>query len=96
MVVGELTVVVLAGLGTALATGLGALPFFFVDDVNARLNVTLSGFASGIMLSASLFGLVTEGLAAGGPAVLTIGLAVGVVLVVASDRVLSTTEINPR
>lgn len=96
MVMGELTLVVLAGLATALATGLGALPFFFVDEVNDRLNVALWGLASGIMLSASVFGLVTEGLAAGGPAVLAVGLSIGVALVVVSDRLLSGAEINPR
>ena len=45
-------VVFLAGLVTALATGLGALPFFF-EDIPDRWNVVLWGFASGIMLSAS-------------------------------------------
>ncbi|MDL5361610.1 ZIP family metal transporter [Halalkalicoccus sp. NIPERK01] len=96
MVHAELALVTLAGLLTALATGLGALPFFFLDDVNDRLNVALWGFASGIMLAASIFGLATEGLAAGGPLALGVGLAVGVALVVASDRALSGTEIHPR
>lgn len=49
----NLVVVFLAGLVTALATGLGALPFFFFEDIPDRWNVVLWGFASGIMLSAS-------------------------------------------
>jgi ZIP family zinc transporter len=52
--------VFLAGLVTALATGLGALPFFLVSDISDRWNVALWGVASGIMLSASVFGLVFE------------------------------------
>ena len=63
-----LALVFVAGLLTALATGLGALPFFFIDDVSDRTNVVLWGLASGIMVSASTFGLVSEGLAQGTPA----------------------------
>lgn len=61
----SLGIVLVAGLVTALATGLGALPFFFVADVSDRWNVVLWGIASGIVLAASLLGLVSEGLAAG-------------------------------
>ena len=78
------TLVFVAGLITALATGVGALPFFLVEEVSDRWNVVLWGLASGIMVSASVFGLLREGLAA------------GVLLVVASHRVLSGAEINPR
>ena len=62
---GSVGFVFAAGLVTALATGLGAIPFFFVDDVSTRWNVALWGIASGIMLSASVFGLVFEGLGLG-------------------------------
>ena len=80
--------VFLAGLLTALATGLGAIPYFIVDDVSVRWRVTLWGLASGIMVSASLFGLVDEGLAYGGPLDLVPGLIAGVVLVVVANRLL--------
>ena len=91
-----LTLVFVAGLLTALATGLGAVPFFFVDDVSDRTNVVLWGLASGIMVSASTFGLVFEGLAQGTPAELALGLLAGVALVVVSQRVLSDIEVHPR
>jgi len=58
--------VFVAGLITALATGIGALPFFFRLDQRPRQRGAV-GFASGIMLAASLFGLVDEGLAEGRP-----------------------------
>ena len=61
----QLVIVFIAGLVTALATGLGALPFFFFDSISDRRNVLLWGLSSGIMVSASLFGLVGEGLAEG-------------------------------
>ncbi|WP_049997882.1 ZIP family metal transporter [Halococcus sediminicola] len=92
----SLVLVFLAGLVTALATGIGALPFFLVDDVSDRTSVILWGLASGIMLSASLFGLVTEGLAEGTPRDLVVGLLAGVVLVVVSHRIISGAEVNPR
>ncbi|WP_256685713.1 ZIP family metal transporter [Halococcus qingdaonensis] len=92
----SLVLVFLAGLVTALATGLGALPFFVIDDVSDRTSVILWGLASGIMVSASLFGLVTEGLAEGTPGELAIGLLAGVVLVIVSHRVISGVEVHPR
>ncbi|WP_256297100.1 ZIP family metal transporter [Haloarchaeobius salinus] len=94
--VGNLVVVFLAGLATALATGLGALPFFLVDDVSDRWNVALWGVASGIMVSASLFGLMNEGLAAsdGFPTILLAGVVVGVLLVIVADDVLDRVDVG--
>jgi ZIP family zinc transporter len=89
--------VFVAGLITAIATGLGALPFFLVDEVSDRWNVALWGLASGIMLSASLFGLVSEGLAAtNGPLGVALGLLAGVLLVVVSHRVIEGYEVAPK
>ncbi|MFB6117456.1 ZIP family metal transporter [Halosegnis sp.] len=85
-----------AGLVTALATGLGALPFFIVETVSARANVALWGVASGIMLTASAFGLLPEGLAAGRPVVVAGGLIVGALFVVVGHAIVDESEINPR
>jgi ZIP family zinc transporter len=92
----DLTLVFLAGLVTALATGLGALPFFLVDEVSDRWTVALWGLASGIMVSASLFGLVEEGLAESGgdPTLLVVGVVAGVGLVLAADRVLKRVDVG--
>ncbi|MFB6096744.1 MAG: ZIP family metal transporter [Haloferacaceae archaeon] len=92
----SLTLVFVAGLVTALATGIGALPFFLVDGFSDRWTVGLWGLASGIMLAASLFGLVNEGLAAadGQPELLVGGLLAGVVLVVVADRVISRVDVG--
>jgi zinc transporter ZupT len=48
------------GLLTALATGLGAVPFAFVRTVSSRTLAYSNALASGLMLGAS-FGLVAEG-----------------------------------
>jgi ZIP family zinc transporter len=85
-----------AGLITALATGVGALPFFFFDSISDRGNVALWGFASGIMLAASLFGLVQEGLAEGTATDIAVGMVAGVVLVAVAHEVLIDADVDPR
>ena len=92
----NLVFVFVAGFITALATGLGALPFFFFDDISDRYNVVLWGVSSGIMLSASTFGLIDEGLAEGTPLEIGIGMVAGVALVVVAHDVLMDAEIDPR
>jgi ZIP family zinc transporter len=95
-VIENFTLVFVAGLVTALATGLGAIPFFLVDDVSDRWNVVLWGLASGIMVAASVFGLVGEGLAEGTVWELVPGLVVGVLLVLGAHRVLDNAEVDPQ
>ncbi len=93
----NLVLVFVAGLVTALATGIGALPFFFVDEFSDRWNVGLWGIASGIMVTVSLFGLVDEGLAyasGGFPTLMVGGLLAGVALVTVSDRVLDGVDLG--
>ncbi|MFB6219048.1 MAG: ZIP family metal transporter, partial [Halobacteriaceae archaeon] len=58
--------VFVAGLITALATGVGALPFVLFGEVGERWNVALWGLASGIMVAASVFGLAVEGVRSAG------------------------------
>ena len=91
----NLLLVFFAGLITALATGLGAVPFFLVSEIGDRWNVALWGLASGIMVSASVFGLILEGLAQGTLADIVPGLAVGVLLVIVSHRLISGAEVDP-
>ncbi|SFS99350.1 ZIP family metal transporter [Halostagnicola kamekurae] len=93
----NLIVVFVAGLATALATGLGAVPFFFIDDFSDRWNVGLWGVASGIMVTVSVLGLVDEGLAyasSGFPTLMVAGLLAGVALVEVSDRILEGVDIG--
>ena len=92
----NLTLVFVAGFVTALATGLGALPFFFFDEISDRWNIVLWGLSSGIMVSASVFGLIEEGLAEGTPAEIGGGMVIGVALVVIAHEVLMDADIDPR
>ncbi len=84
--------VFLYGLATALATGLGALPFAFVKEVSPRLVSTANAIASGLMLGAC-FSLVAEGTRHGVWATL-IGANLGVVFIVVTNHYLDLHEVE--
>ena len=72
-----LGLVFLSGLITALATGLGALPFAFVGAVSDRGVAIANSIAAGLMLGASL-GLMLESTEFGTPqAIVGAGLLTG-------------------
>lgn len=54
-----------AALATALATGLGALPFAFVPKLSPRWQALTLSAAGGMMISASVFSLANEALRRG-------------------------------
>lgn len=74
----------LAALATAVATGLGALPFAFARSGGATRLGHADGIASGVMLAASV-GLFAEGVSRSGFRT-AIGLAAGAAFVVAASR----------
>jgi ZIP family zinc transporter len=78
--------VFLYALATALATGLGALPFLFVRTLSARVVAYSNAVAAGLMLGAS-FGLVSEGTLYGRAGTLG-GVVVGVVFILLTQRLL--------
>ncbi len=53
----------LTGILSALATGLGAIPVHFVQNNSKRLRAIASAAAAGMMISASVFSLASEGIA---------------------------------
>jgi zinc transporter ZupT len=78
--------VFLCALATALATGLGALPFLFVRTLSERAVAFSNAVAAGLMLGAS-FGLVSEGTLYGRGATLG-GALLGVVFMLFTQRLL--------
>ena len=86
MSVHPVLVVFVCGLATALATGLGAVPFAFVRTLAPRVVAQANALASGLMLGAS-FGLVAEGTAYGGWQTLIGGMA-GVAFVLLTESIL--------
>ncbi|CAI50292.1 GufA family transport protein (probable substrate zinc) [Natronomonas pharaonis DSM 2160] len=96
MLLEGLLFVLAAGIFTAIVCGFGTLPFFFVDEISDRVTVALWGLAGGIMLFASLFGFIFEGLRDGTVFEVGAGLVVGVVVVVVADRIITGYEFEPR
>jgi zinc transporter ZupT len=82
--------VFLAALVTALATGLGALPFLVLRTLSSRTISLANGVAAGLMLAAS-FGLIMEGAAGGGAdgrARVVAGILLGMAGILAAKHVL--------
>jgi ZIP family zinc transporter len=69
---------VLAATGTALATGLGAIPVFFLGESAKSLRPLLLGIAAGTMAVASIAGLLLPGLEEGSTASVALGVATGI------------------
>src|SRR3954453_9596442 len=74
----EAATLFLAACGTALATGLGAVPVFLLGSRAAALTPTLLGFAAGVMGVAAVAGLLIPASEEGSTAEVLGGLAVGV------------------
>lgn len=82
----DVVLVFLYAMATALATGLGALPFLFVRTLSDRVVAYSNAIAAGLMLGAS-FGLVAEGTNYGRVETVVGGL-VGVLFILATQRFL--------
>jgi ZIP family zinc transporter len=74
----EILVLLIAACGTALATGLGAIPVFLLGARARQLAPILLGFAAGVMLVAAVVGLLVPAAEEGSSAEVIAGLAVGV------------------
>lgn len=74
----ELLVLTLAACGTALATGLGAVPVFMLGTGGGRLAPALLGLAAGVMSVAAVLGLLVPAAEEGSVAELVAGGAIGV------------------
>ncbi len=82
----QVLVLALAACATALATGLGAIPVFFLGHRAAQLTPLLLGFAAGVMGVAAIAGLMIPALEEGSALSVGLGLAVGLVFLVLARR----------
>jgi ZIP family zinc transporter len=85
----EVLILFLAACGTALATGVGAVPVFLLGSRAAALAPTLLGFAAGVMGVAAVAGLLIPASEEGSAVEVLGGLAVGVAFLVFASRRLS-------
>lgn len=86
----DVALVLLYASATAVATGLGALPFAFVRTLSDRVVAYANALAAGLMLGAS-FGLVAEGTGYGRPQTV-IGAFLGVAFILVTQRFLHRDE----
>ena len=83
-----------AGIATALATGLGAIPVFFLGERAKALRPGLIGLAVGLMSVASVVGLLLPALHEGAPAAVAAGVATGVLFLLLTGRVLAGRDVH--
>jgi ZIP family zinc transporter len=90
----KLLLALAAGTAGFLTTSIGAAPALIVKNIPQRIEDGLLGFAAGMMLAAAAFSLIIPGIDAGttlldnkalGGAVVVIGLALGVLLMLGLD-----------
>lgn len=74
----EILILLLAASGTAIATGIGAVPVFLLGERARALTPLLIGFAAGVMAVAAVAGLLLPAADEGSALELVAGLAVGV------------------
>ena len=91
---GELALLAAAGIGTALATGLGAVPVFALGARADAVRPLLWGLAAGVMAVASVVGLLAPALDEGSEAAVAAGLLGGVLFLVAGRRVLEGRDVH--
>jgi len=84
--VAEIALLFVAACGTALATGLGAVPVFLLGARAAKLAPLLLGFAAGVMAVAAVAGLLIPASQEGSAADVLGGLAVGIGFLVVVRR----------
>jgi ZIP family zinc transporter len=85
----QVVVLILAACGTALATGLGAIPVFFLGRRAAELTPFLLGLAAGVMGVSAVAGLLIPATEEGSTGAVVVGLAVGLGFLVLVRRRLS-------
>ena len=84
----------LAGAGTALATGIGAFPVFFLGEHAERLRPFLWGATVGLMGVASVVGLLMPALREDGGGTVAAGVVVGAVFLLGSRRLLAGRDVH--
>lgn len=90
----DVAVLVLAGTATAFATGVGAIPVFFLGERATQLRPFLWGATVGLMGVASVVGLLLPALDEDGGATVGAGLVVGVLFLLGSRQLLAGRDVH--
>ncbi|MFT9486140.1 MAG: ZIP family metal transporter [Tepidibacillus sp.] len=76
-----------------ISTGIGALPLFFLKELNHRMRDTLLAFTAGVMVSASTFSLIPQA-KEGGILPVFIGVFLGTNILLLMERVIPHIDIE--
>jgi zinc transporter, ZIP family len=87
-------VLLLAATGTALATGLGAIPVFVLGQRVVGIRPALWGLAGGVMAVASIVGLLKPALDEGSSAAVAGGFPAGVLFLAVTRRFLASKDVH--
>ncbi|MBO9129844.1 ZIP family metal transporter [Bacillus sp. 165] len=79
---------------SAMVTGTGAIPILFMRNVTHSLRDILLAYTAGVMVAASMFGLIPEALGQSNLAVFIIGITLGTLTLLALEFVLPHIEIE--
>jgi ZIP family zinc transporter len=90
----DVLVLTLAGIGTALATGLGAIPVSRLGARTEQLRPALWGLTIGLMGAASVLGLIIPALDDGAPLTVGLGVLAGCGFLLISRRLLSERDVH--
>jgi ZIP family zinc transporter len=85
------------GLISALATGLGAIPVHFISNDSKQIRAMASAIAAGMMISASVFSLIDEGIQLRttipmAPYIVIIGLIIGAYFFYFTEKILGDAQ----
>lgn len=86
----DILILLLAASATTLATGLGAIPVFFLHERADVLRPALWGLAAGVMTVASVVGLIEPALDEGSAAAATAGFVLGVLFLVVTRQTVNS------
>jgi len=78
----------LASLIAGSATILGALSVFFLQKISDKFMDALMGFAAGVMLSATFFGLISPAIEIGGIGKTAFGILLGMFFLIVMEKVI--------
>ena len=90
----DLLVVAALGAATALATGLGAIPVWFVGGRSEAMQSALEGVAAGVMVVAAIAGLLLPAVDEGTTAQVVGGTVVGIVFLLGARVALARREVH--
>ena len=90
----DVLILLTAASATALATGLGAIPVFFLGARAAALRPALWGLAAGLMTVASFLGLLLPAIDDGTPVEVLAGLVAGIAFLLVTRRALGHRDVH--